>query len=150
MWVLTSTQLTRMPQAFILPTLQKTRTQERGQINCLDVVHVAYQMAASIHYLHQRRSAKSWKLREDPRRIEFVSDGTIFVLLPHASDWRGGYFRYCTAWQHWNRYVEECRNLKQSSLQERGAPRCQGRQLSDGSKGHFDVWVVGEKSWTRL
>ncbi|CAK9002652.1 unnamed protein product [Durusdinium trenchii] len=27
---------------------------ERGQINCLDVVHVAYQMAASIHYLHQR------------------------------------------------------------------------------------------------
>lgn len=27
----------------------------------------------------------------------------------------------------------------QSSLQERGAPRCQGRQLSDGSKGHFDV-----------
>mmetsp|Transcript_76031 Transcript_76031/g.181856 ORF Transcript_76031/g.181856 Transcript_76031/m.181856 type:complete len:765 (-) Transcript_76031:159-2453(-) len=27
---------------------------ERGQINCLDVVHVAYQMAASIHYLHLR------------------------------------------------------------------------------------------------
>lgn len=27
---------------------------ERGQINCMDVVHVAYQMAASIHYLHQR------------------------------------------------------------------------------------------------
>ena len=44
---------------------------------------MAYQMAASIHYLHQRRSAKSWKFREDPRRIEFVSDGTIFVLLPH-------------------------------------------------------------------
>jgi len=30
---------------------------ERGQINCLDVVHVAYQMAASIHYLHQRNVA---------------------------------------------------------------------------------------------
>ena len=29
---------------------------ERGQINCLDVVHVAYQMAASIHYLHQRNT----------------------------------------------------------------------------------------------
>jgi len=27
---------------------------ERGQINCHDVVHVAYQMAASIHYLHNR------------------------------------------------------------------------------------------------
>ncbi|CAE7398425.1 unnamed protein product [Symbiodinium natans] len=27
---------------------------ERGQINCLDVVHVAYQMASSIHYLHNR------------------------------------------------------------------------------------------------
>jgi len=27
---------------------------ERGQINCLDVVHVAAQMAASINYLHQR------------------------------------------------------------------------------------------------
>jgi len=27
---------------------------ERGQINCHDVVHVAYQMASSIHYLHNR------------------------------------------------------------------------------------------------
>lgn len=27
---------------------------ERGQINCLDVVHVAYQMASSISYLHNR------------------------------------------------------------------------------------------------
>ena len=28
---------------------------ERGQINCHDVVHVAYQMAGSIHYLHNRQ-----------------------------------------------------------------------------------------------
>ena len=98
-------------------------------------------MAASIHYLHQRRSAKSWKLGEDPRRIEFVSDGTIFVLLPH--DQTEGVGTSGTVLLDIE--IDTLKSVgsdfisTQSSLQERGAPRCQGRQLSDGSKGHFDV-----------